>query len=82
MIKKHELEKWRSWWSSIKSACVFHTCLRRCGLVFTVFLGKEKKKNNKQQQEHLGKVDAAFLPDGFVQCYFHQGMEVEQMNSL
>lgn len=44
VIKKHELEKWRSWWSSIKSACVFHTCLRRCGLVFTVFLGKEKKK--------------------------------------
>lgn len=59
VIKKHELEKWRSWWSSIESAWVFHTCLRRCGLVFTVFLGKEKK-NNKQQQEHLGKVDATF----------------------
>lgn len=47
VIKKHEIEKWRSWWSSIESAWVFHTCLRRCGLVFTVFLGKEKKK--KQQ---------------------------------
>lgn len=81
MIKKHETEKWRTWWSSIETAWVFHTWLRRCGLVFTVFLGEEKKQT-QQQQEHIGKVDATFLPAGFVQCYSKQSVEVEQMNSL
>lgn len=60
VIKKHELEKWRSWWSSIKSACVFHTCLRRCGLVFTVFLGKEKKKTTNSNRSTLAKLMLPF----------------------
>lgn len=79
--KKHVVEKLRSWSSSLEVAKESQILQRRCGVQFSPSLGEVRGKK-KKKLHHLGQGDARFLPAGVVQCFSHQGKEMEPMNSL